>query len=129
MRHATWMGIGLMAVALVSGCQTTPTQQGAVLGGALGAGLGTIIGHQSGQQLEGALIGAGAGAVAGALIGDQVDERRSPAPQTAYVVEQRPVVREYRAVERQPVRGHYETRIVKSPGGETYEERVWVPHR
>lgn len=128
MKFLTFTGITFLGATLFMGCQTTPTQQGAVLGGAVGAGLGTIIGHQSGQQLEGALIGAGAGAVAGALIGDQVDERRARAPQPAYVVEQRPV-REYRVVERQPARGYYETRIVRSASGEVYEERVWVPYR
>jgi hypothetical protein len=25
--------------------------------------------------------------------------------------------------------GHYETRLVKAPNGETYEERVWVQER
>ena len=94
------------------GCETTPTQQGAVLGGALGAGAGAIIGNQSGHSGTGALIGAGGGALVGALAGDQVDEARKGQRQP------------------EPVqRGHYETRIVTRPNGETYEERVWVPNR
>jgi uncharacterized protein YcfJ len=71
-------GVVLCASMLV-GCQTTPTQQGAVVGGAVGAGLGAIVGHQSGNQGEGALVGAAAGALTGALAGDQVDERRNKA--------------------------------------------------
>ncbi len=98
--------LALFLVTTVIGCQTTPTQRGAVLGGALGAGAGAIIGHQQGDQGEGALIGAAAGALAGALIGDQVDERRdAPLAQA----------------------GHYEIRIVRSPSGELYERQVWVP--
>jgi len=112
------MLFAVMTVAL-AGCETTPTQQGAILGGALGAGAGAIIGNQShGRTGEGALIGAAGGALAGALIGDQVDEnRRRQGQQNVQVVSQ-------------PVeRGHYETRLVRTPSGETYEERVWVPER
>ncbi len=110
---ALWTTLMAISVALATGgCETTPTQEGAVLGGALGAGAGAIIGHQSGKQGEGALIGAAAGALTGALVGDQVDERRS------------------RRQNYSPTRrGHYETRIVRGPNGETYEERVWVPDR
>lgn len=106
--------------AILTGCETTPTQQGAILGGALGAGAGAIIGNQShGRTGEGALIGAAGGALAGALIGDQVDEsRKRQGQQNVQVVSQQPVQR-----------GHYETRIVRTPSGETYEERVWVPER
>lgn len=64
------------AAAMFTGCNTTPTQDGAIAGGALGAGAGAIIGHQSGKTGEGALIGAGVGALGGALIGDQVDENK-----------------------------------------------------
>lgn len=67
----------LCAAAVFAGCNTTPTQEGAIAGGALGAGAGAIIGHQSGNAGEGALIGAGVGALGGALIGDQVDERKN----------------------------------------------------
>ena len=98
--------LAVFAVTTAIGCQTTPTQQGALLGGALGAGAGAIIGHQQGNQGEGALIGAAAGALTGALIGDQVDERRDARLMQA---------------------GHYEVRLVRSPSGELYEQQVWVP--
>jgi len=105
--------VALMLVAfVVSGCNTTPTQDGAVVGGLLGAGAGAIIGNQSGHAGEGALIGAGAGALTGALVGDHVDERRQRRAQ--------PPVRTQN--------GHYDVRIVRTPSGETYEERVWVPY-
>lgn len=68
--------VAVCAAGLASGCNTTPTQEGAITGGVLGAGAGAIIGHQSGKAGEGALIGAGAGALGGALIGDQVDEKK-----------------------------------------------------
>lgn len=103
----------LTAGALVAGCNTTPTQDGAVLGGALGAGAGAIIGNQSGHAGEGALIGAGAGALTGAIVGDQVDERRQ---------------RRNQPPPSRTQNGHYDTRIVRTPSGETYEERVWVPY-
>ena len=111
--NAIWIAIvSAVLIALIAGCETTPTQQGAVIGGATGAGLGAIIGHQSGHQGEGALIGAAGGALTGALIGDRVDEKR----------------KRRAAQGQQPAqRGHYETRIVTTPSGETYEERVWVP--
>lgn len=120
MKHASAILLLVLVAAVVSatvGCNTTPTQDGAVLGGALGAATGAIIGHQSGKQGEGALIGAGAGALAGALIGDQMDER-------GYV--QKP---QRLAPGSAPVEGRYETRIVTAPSGEKYEERVWAPDR
>ena len=111
----------LVAALALAGCNTTPAQDGAVLGGALGAGLGAVIGHQSGHQGEGALIGAGAGALTGALIGDQVgrvplraSRHAAPAPPPPPPA---PTTTQH---------GHYETRVVRTPGGETYEERVWV---
>ena len=129
---AIWvvMAVGLAAFVLPA-CQTTPTQQGALLGGAVGAGAGAIIGNQShGRGGEGALIGAGAGALTGALIGDAVGQHRAkeaqkagtqaapaapaqtaPAPTTSPETVQK---------------GHYETRVVTTQSGETYEERVWV---
>jgi len=102
----------LTLLALV-GCETTSTQEGAVIGGALGAGAGAIIGNQSGHTGEGALIGAAAGALGGALVGDQVDKKRGQNGRQTTTVQ----------------RGHYETRLVTRPNGETYEERVWVPDR
>ncbi|MGI6458579.1 MAG: glycine zipper domain-containing protein [Candidatus Hydrogenedentales bacterium] len=107
-----------VATALM-GCNTTPVQDGAVFGGALGAGTGAILGHQVGKQGEGALIGAGLGALTGALVGDQIDKAgRQPAPQATAYRSAAPVAS-----------GHYETRIVRTPSGETYEERVWVYDR
>ena len=110
-KSVTIMTIAALAMAGLSGCQTTPTQQGAVIGGATGAAAGAIIGHQSGKQGEGALIGAAGGALVGALVGDQVDERRN----------------RNAAQSRTTQRGHWETRTVIPENGETYEERVWVP--
>ncbi len=103
----------LAATTLAAGCNTTPTQDGAVVGGLLGAGAGAIIGNQSGHAGEGALIGAGAGALTGAIVGDQVDERRQ---------------RRNQAPPTRTQNGHYDVRIVRTPSGETYEERVWVPY-
>jgi len=103
------LALSALMLGVLPGCQTTPTQQGTATGAALGAGIGAIVGHQQDKQGEGALIGAGIGAIAGALIGDQVDERRS---RTQWRAQQT---------------GHYETRLVRSASGETYEERVWVP--
>ena len=104
------------------GCNTTPTQDGAVVGTALGAGLGAIIGHQSGHQGEGALIGAGLGALTGAIIGDATDNRGAHGR-----VVQRTTVTETVAPRTAPA-GHYEMHLVTTPSGETYEKRVWVPH-
>lgn len=113
----------LASAVLVAGCNTTPTQDGAVVGGALGAGLGAIIGNQSGHSGGGALIGAGAGALTGALVGDQVDEaRKQPYPQNQQVV------RQPTSLPARTQNGHYDIRIVRTPTGETYEERVWVPY-
>jgi outer membrane lipoprotein SlyB len=106
----------ILAAAFLAACETTPTQQGALWGGALGAGAGAIIGNQvHGHSGEGALIGAAAGALTGALVGDQVDQARRQGPPPAAPV--------------RTVRGHYENRIVRTPTGETYEERVWVQDR
>lgn len=107
----------VVAMLLCVGCETTSAQEDAVIGGMLGAGTGAVIGHQSGHQGEGAVVGALAGALAGALLGDQVDRQPAATPARATATTQRVQT------------GHYETRIVKSPNGETYEERVWVPDR
>lgn len=124
-----WKASGLTLVLAASGCNTTPVQDGAVVGAALGSAAGAVIGHQSGQQGEGALIGAGTGALIGALVGDQVDRR----PQAGYAqpAPQQPQVRRQSAPgpARLPSQGgHYETRVVTAPSGEKYEERVWVAH-
>lgn len=128
--------IVLVAIVL-PGCATTHTgQDGAVIGGLLGATAGAIIGNQSGDAGEGALIGAGIGAITGGIIGDSQENTRYNRPYntTEEVVYRRPapVVYEVRTVrtvrQSTPQRraGHYETRLVRGPSGETYEERVWI---
>lgn len=126
MKKYLYVSTAMLALASGFGCNTTPTQDGAVAGGLLGAAAGAIIGNQShGRSGEGALIGAGVGALTGALVGDQVDEHRDR------YHEQRPVAAAPApAPSSNPVvYGHYETRIVRTPSGETYEERAWVPDR
>jgi uncharacterized protein YcfJ len=127
MKRATLSSVILLFAAILSltGCYTTPTQQGTVTGGLLGAGAGAIIGNQVGQQGEGALIGAAGGALLGALIGDNIDEtrqRQSRYSQPAPVQQSAPS---------QPTAssGHWETRRITTQSGETYEERVWVENR
>lgn len=124
----SWLVATAVLAAVViatAGCETTSTQEGAVIGGALGAGAGAIIGNQShGRTGEGALIGGAVGAISGALVGDQVDKRRGVRGNTVTAPAPAP------AQPPAPVqRGHYETRLVTAPSGETYEERVWVPSR
>jgi outer membrane lipoprotein SlyB len=106
----------------------TPAQGGALTGGAIGAGTGALIGSTSGHAGEGALIGAGVGALSGALIGDGIDESRTVRQQNQVIVQEPPLVKRVERVERVEY-GHYETRIVRTPSGETYEERVWIPER
>lgn len=113
----------LLTGLVLSGCNTTPTQDGAILGGALGAGLGAVVGHQSGHQGEGALIGAGLGAITGAIVGDQVDESRNRTYPQNRNTHPQPTTLPARTQN-----GHYDVRIVRTPSGETYEERVWVPY-
>jgi uncharacterized protein YcfJ len=116
----------LLSSFTVIGCATQSGQDGAVLGGLLGAGAGAIIGNQSGDAGEGLLIGAGLGAIAGGLIGDSTERNRYTTKREVIYTESRPT----RTVitTREPIRraGHYEIRLVRSPSGETYEERVWV---
>ena len=107
------------ATALLAGCQTTPVQDGAVVGGALGAGMGAIAGHQVGRAGEGALIGAGVGALTGALVGDHIEKSTAPRPVVYRQAPPPPALRSHA--------GRYETRTVIAPTGERYEERVWVP--
>ena len=134
------------ASLLMIGC-VTPAQQGAATGGLIGAGLGAIIGDASGDAGIGALIGAGVGAATGALIGDQVDHDQyggaphthyAPPPAPVYYAPPPPPAPVYVAPAPAPTpthfshsyrveSGHYEVRLVQSPSGEYYEERVWVP--
>ena len=106
---------GTIALVFATGCNTTPAADGALIGGGLGAGLGAIIGNQSGHAGEGALLGGAAGAITGAVVGDQYEK----VPTRTYRRQPQPT----------HVSGHYENRLVRSPSGEVYEERVWVPDR
>ena len=112
----------------MTGCATTNThaQDGAVLGGLLGAGLGAVVGHQSGHAGEGALIGAAAGGLTGAAIGDSHPKypQSYAAPSAPYAAPARPAY-----VAPRPTGGHYELRLMRTPTGEQYEQRVWVPNR
>lgn len=123
MRKNTFLGVGMLACALmVSGCNTTPVQDGLIAGGAVGAGLGAIAGSTMGRTGEGALIGAAAGAITGALIGDHIEKTTTPAPPPVVYTSPAPpppIVRSHA--------GRYEVRTVIAPNGERYEERVWVP--
>ncbi|MBW7866560.1 MAG: hypothetical protein GX580_17045 [Candidatus Hydrogenedens sp.] len=119
MKQWKLMIAGVAALVVFAGCQTTPVQQGAIAGGAVGAGLGAVAGSTMGKTGEGALIGAGAGALTGALLGDHIEKSTTPAPRPVQYVAPGPPPPP-------PVIGHYETRIVTTPTGERYEERVWV---
>lgn len=59
-----------LLIAPVAAC--TPTQQGAVIGGAGGAAVGAAV---AGNDVEGAVIGGAVGAVAGALVGRSMENR------------------------------------------------------
>jgi len=122
MRKNAFLSVGLLAFVLImSGCNTTPVQDGLIAGGAVGAGLGAIAGSTMGKTGEGALVGAAAGAITGALIGDHIDKTTTPAPPVAYSspAPPPPVLRSHA--------GRYEVRTVIAPNGERYEERIWVP--
>lgn len=128
MKLISTIALAVTAV-LLAGCATmTPTQGGALTGGAIGAGTGALIGSTTGHAGEGALIGAGVGALSGALIGDGIDESRTVRRQNQVIVQEPPLVKRVERVERVEY-GHYETRVVRTPSGETYEERIWVPER
>lgn len=123
--------LGTYFVALFPGCITTPTQQGAMVGGALGAGAGAIVGNQSGNQGEGAVLGGVIGALAGALIGDQIGQARSVSrPESGTSDPQNP---ENSEPSNQPhsgdtAAGHWETDEITMPDGEIKTKLVWVPH-
>jgi hypothetical protein len=112
----------LILMAGFTGCTTTTGQNGGVLGGMMGAGLGAIIGHQSGDAGEGALIGAAAGAIAGGALGDAVHKSRYTNTHEVRYVQTPPPPPH-------PSNGHWESRMVTSPSGERYEQRIWVYHR
>jgi hypothetical protein len=60
--------LGLALVVPLVAC--TPTEKGAVIGGASGAAIGAAV---AGNSTEGAIVGGAVGAVAGALIGRSTD--------------------------------------------------------
>lgn len=109
----------LSAFLALAACQTTPVQQGALVGTVLGAGAGALAGASMGRPGEGALIGVGAGALAGALIADDIAhggpplEARPPRPATAPPPP--------------PQIGYYKWVVRRGPNGEQYEQRIWVP--
>lgn len=123
----TILPVLLLSSLVLTGCASQSGHDGAVLGGLLGVGSGAIIGNQSGDAGEGALIGAGLGAIAGGLIGDSTERNRYTTTRREVIYSQSWPTRTV-ITTREPIRraGHYEIRLVRSPSGETYEERVWV---
>jgi hypothetical protein len=72
----------LWPALLACGCQSlSPTENGALAGGAVGAGTGALVGSAVGRPGVGALIGTGVGAVTGGLIGNGIEhsEKREEA--------------------------------------------------
>lgn len=64
-----------MALSLSSGCNTSKTAKGAVIGGAAGGVLGGVIGKNGGDGTKGAVIGSVVGGTAGAIIGKYMDKQ------------------------------------------------------
>ncbi|MDX1420567.1 MAG: OmpA family protein [Rubricoccaceae bacterium] len=58
-----------------TGCGTSKTAQGAVIGAGTGAVVGGVIGRATGSTARGAIIGAAVGGTAGAIIGRQMEEQ------------------------------------------------------
>jgi outer membrane protein OmpA-like peptidoglycan-associated protein len=58
-----------------TGCGTSRTAQGAVIGAGTGAVVGGVIGRATGSTARGAIIGAAVGGTAGAIIGRQMDKQ------------------------------------------------------
>lgn len=58
-----------------TGCGTSKTAQGAVIGAGTGAVVGGVIGRATGSTARGAIIGAAVGGTAGAIIGRQMDQQ------------------------------------------------------
>ncbi len=80
------MGIILIAILILVGCQSGPDKRttiGAGAGAAIGAGLGAIIGHQSGNKHKGALVGATFGGLLGGGIGYHLDKQAKELAQIA----------------------------------------------
>jgi uncharacterized protein YcfJ len=77
-----FVGTTVLPLVFLAGCESlSPTENGALGGGALGAGTGALVGHALGNTGAGALIGAGVGALSGGLIGNSVErsEQRTQA--------------------------------------------------
>lgn len=73
------LGMTVLAVAGVTGCQSMDGHEGAVIGGAAGAAGGALIGSAaagSGNRGTGAAIGAVVGGAAGAIAGDQLHDKK-----------------------------------------------------
>lgn len=64
------LALSLALLTAIAGC--TPTEKGAVIGGAGGAAIGAAV---AGDSVEGAIIGGAIGAVAGALVGKSTERR------------------------------------------------------
>ncbi|HLT47025.1 MAG TPA: OmpA family protein [Rubricoccaceae bacterium] len=58
-----------------TGCGTSRTAQGAVIGAGAGAVVGGVIGRATGSTARGAIIGAAVGGTAGAIIGRQMEQQ------------------------------------------------------
>lgn len=76
--------VGMIAILAliftVTGCTTTPAQEGAMWGG----GIGAIAGQLIGGDTESTLIGAGAGALGGAILNDHMKNQENKAYQQGY---------------------------------------------
>jgi len=64
-----------LLLILSSGCNTSKTAKGAVIGGAAGGVVGGAIGKNGGDGTKGAIIGGVVGGTAGALLGKYMDKQ------------------------------------------------------
>lgn len=68
--------MGLLIVAVVSGCSSWSNKtKGAVIGAVAGGATGAVIGKEAGNTAVGAIIGAVVGGAAGAYIGSYMDRQ------------------------------------------------------
>lgn len=65
----------LVLAVMITGCRTTRTERGAMIGAGAGAAAGAMIGKAAGNTGVGAIIGATVGGVAGAIIGKKMDKQ------------------------------------------------------
>jgi outer membrane protein OmpA-like peptidoglycan-associated protein len=76
MKHLKNLLFALPVIAfLITGCNATRSQKGAVIGGTAGAVGGTIIGKAAGNKTLGTILGAVVGGTAGAIIGRDMDKQ------------------------------------------------------